>query len=158
MESKQLIEELERLDKRCFLFEKKRFTVSSVNFYQGRFYLYTTEQRTFVKDSSQFENFLRAIKVEPLNVAPAATDTDEKDSLNKPKSNKTMDSQSNTVVTNAVTNTETVNNELFKMFQQLSGNPTDDDYKKAEAMSKMANTMVSVSQTQINFLRLKRDV
>jgi hypothetical protein len=158
MEHSELIDEMKRLDKRQFLFERVKYTVKDVNYYQSRYVVYTVEGRTFSKDISQFDRFLTQIKVLPLDGDPTGDTVSEIDEKTTFKPNATMDQQKHTGVATAVNNTETVNNELFKMFQTLSGEPKDEDYKKAEAMSKLANTMVSVSQTHINFLRLKKEV
>lgn len=61
-----LKKELQDLKGKSFVLDKLRFDVKDINYYQSKYYIYTLQQRTFVKDSTQFENMLKNIRVLPL--------------------------------------------------------------------------------------------
>lgn len=130
---------------RSFEFERKRYDVTDVRYAHTKTTIYTVQERTFVKDTGQLMNFMRQIKT--IDVEPE----------NEPKE-EIMSTTLTPVQTEAqasVTVASQMTAELKKMFDVLAGTPTEEDYKKAEAMSKVVHTIVSVEQTKINFLKLK---
>ena len=56
----------------------------------------------------------------------------------------------------AESNAVKVTNKLMEVFESLSSNPTEDTYKKAQAMVNVSNSIVNVQMAQIKFLTLKK--
>jgi hypothetical protein len=118
-------------------------------------YTVYSPQRTFVKNESQFETFLRQIKLLPIDEPVKKVFIPNKELITL-KTEIIMDPETTTALTAATYETATVNTALLNMFNKLSNNPTESDYKQAEAMSKLANTIISAKQMQINFFKLKQ--
>lgn len=154
MENSERLKEMLALKGRSFELNKVRHDVTDVRYYMGRYTVYTPQQ-TFVKDDSQFETFLRQIKLLSID-APIKKEFIPNKELIILKTETIMDSQTTTEVVAATNEVTTVNTALLDMFNKLSGTPTEADYKQAEAMSKMANTIISAKQMHINFLKLKQ--
>lgn len=161
--SRNLKKELEKLNGRQFLFKGKPFTVANTGLLHGKYYIYT-DGRTFVYYESDFRAFLGAITLIDAT-APPPTEKTAAQMQNEIKitklKNKIMDSESKTnevtvvAADVAVKQTQTITDGLMRMFEILSGEPTEMDFKKADAMSKMAGSIVSVEQTKLNYMKLK---
>lgn len=65
-----------------------------------------------------------------------------------------MDAKEKLVVTTSSNNVAQINDALMEKFNKLSANPTEEDYKQADAMCKIVGTMVSTMQVQINLVKL----
>lgn len=113
-----------------------------------------TDLRAFVWDDVQLEDFINEITdLKPITEAvqrpPGCNETNN-------KQNTIMAQSESIAVMNAsVASADAMNLKLMDMFNILSENPTEADFKKAEAMSKIVNTVISVEQTKINYLKLK---
>ena len=130
------------------------FTVTDTQFHMGKFYLYTAS-RTFVQTETEFKAFLDTITVLDEGVVTKAAFVPNKDI--KTLKNLSMEHSPEviTAVTTITQNAVTISNGLMDMFNTMSKTPTEEDFKKAEAMSKLSNSYNSVVQTQINLLNLK---
>lgn len=140
-----LTEKTNQFKGRSFEFEKKRFDVTDVRCDTGRAYIYTLQERTFVKDSGQLDNFLLHVKFLPVGAEP------------EPKNNQNTKpmTQDVSVVNTSVQTADDMTSKMKQMFDVLSDKPTEEDFKKAEGMTKIANAIISVEQTKINYLKLK---
>jgi len=132
------------------------FEVQSTGYKLGKYYLYT-KPRTFVKTESEFKAFLGTITIqgEGEPVKQTFVPNESKITLKNHTMENSLVPEVVSAITTTITNAATVSNALMAQFNILSGAPTKEDYEKAEAMSKMANTMNSLSQTQINLINLK---
>lgn len=154
MEDSKRLKSLLELKHRSFELNRVRYDVTDVRFYMNNYTVYSP-QRTFVKSESQFETFLREIKILPIDepLKKVFIPYQEQKTL---KTEMIMDIQTTTEVATATNEAATVNTALLTMFNKLSDKPTEADYKQAEAMSKLANTIISAKQMQINFFKLKQ--
>lgn len=124
-----------------YRYRRKDYKVLKVTCRLGRFVV-KTDSNWFVFDAGQqIEGFLSEIQelVEKENE----------------QQNNTIMSSEVTVIDQSVSHTDSMSAKLMEMFETLSGNPTDADYKKAEAMCKVVHTVVSVEQTKLNYMKLK---
>jgi hypothetical protein len=155
-----LKEALKNLEGKTFRFHDKgayRFTVTRVDYAMGKFYVYTSIQ-TFVKTETEFKAFLDIITITDDGEPTKKPFMPNKDKItpNKETMEASLIIQEQGAAINAtLANATTMSNALMAQFNVLSGNPKPEDYKKAEAMAKLANTVTSVTQTQINLLNLK---
>ena len=69
MEHKEKFEKL--YEGQSFEFEKQRFDVTETRYQTGRYFIYTLQQRTFVKDNDQFAAFYNQIKLITVSTPPA---------------------------------------------------------------------------------------
>jgi len=132
------------------------FVVKTTDFKLGKFYIYT-RTRTFVQTESEFKAFLGTITIQGEGEPAKQTFVPNKEqiTLKNPTMENSLVPEVVSAITTTITNAALVSNALMEQFKVLSGTPTEDDYKKAEAMSKLGNTMNSVAQTQINLMNLK---
>lgn len=152
-----LKEALQALEGKVFKINDKpgyRFEVNRVNYGMGKYYIYTQIQ-TFVHTDTQFKAFLDTITVLDDGVPVKTKFMSQRDEIIQKNNVMEQSPEVTTAITTVTQNAATVSSALMAQFNVLSGNPTAEDYRKAEAMSKMANTMTSVAQTQINLLNLK---
>jgi hypothetical protein len=146
--------ELNELAHRCFKWQGRDYKVTGTQYVAGR-YTVITDRRTFSYDVNQFNVFLTEITVLPLDAKPEAKGfVPDKNKITF-KTNPAMNETQIANVDASVTAAESMTTEMMKMFKTLSGTPTDSDFKKAEAMSKVAGTVISIVQTQINLEKLK---
>ena len=138
---------------RSFEYVKKRYDCTDVRQAYGKVTVFCVN-RTFVWMETQLPAFLSEIRVLDGNgpQKPAFVPDKEKITL-KPNTVEVIQHQAE--VTSSIATADKITAALEVQFNVLSGKPTEEDYKKAEAMSKLANTMVSVAQTKINYLKLK---
>lgn len=129
---------LESLKGKSFIWKRKPYSVKRAEYRLGKCVVFTTTNY-LVFEPLQFEEFFMEINIDVEQLT---------------KNNEIM----NTEIVPVNTSIEVAGNitgKLVEMFNTLSGNPSDDDYKKAEAMSKVAHTIVTVEQTKINLMKLK---
>jgi hypothetical protein len=120
-----------------------------------------TDRQTFVKTESELNAFVDDIEfVKEKLVSPA-----EKlvEAIMSPKKegeesevfvSKSSVLQAEIIV--AESNAQKVTNKLMDVFNELSSNPTDETYKKAQAMVNVSNSIVNLQIAQIKFLMLKK--
>lgn len=141
-------QKLNELNRTSFEYEGKRFDVVDVK-RQFEKNVIKTKQRVFVFFDEEFTDFLSKIKmIDPLE-KPAYT----------PQKNEVVETKVVNIIEHRFVIPEEsmqVTDALMNMFNKLSGAPTEEDYKQAKAMSEMADTIVKVEQTKINFLRLQK--
>lgn len=147
-----LAEKTNQFKGRSFEFEKKRFDVTDARCDTGRAYIYTLQQRTFVKDSEQMDNFLRGVKF-----LPVGAEAEPKNNQNHKPMTQELTAV-NASVNASVDTASSMTEKMKAMFDVLAGNPTEEDFRKAEGMTKIANTVVSIEQTKINYLKLKESL
>jgi len=137
-------EERRKLNNRSFQFEDNRYDVIDTRFMAGKYYIYTLQEKTFVKTIEQFERFVKSIVMLP--------DTQEL----QVQANHGITAETSAVIVAGSNNVKVMQESLMAELQVLNGTPTDADYKRIEAKSKLSNTLVSIAQTQINLIRLQK--
>lgn len=137
------------LDGRSFSYCGKEYYCSQVAFKLCRYTIYT-DKRTFVKTESEYNAFLDDIKLiqkEKMNQKQPESDT--KNTPSVVQSIKAEIIESNSV-------NKRMSDSLMEVFETLSKNPNDNDFKKADAMVKVANAVVGVQMAQFKYLNLKK--
>jgi len=132
------------------------FTVDNAGYKLGKFYIYA-RTRTFVQTENEFKAFLGMITLQDGAEPVKQTFAQNREllTLKYDTMENSLVPEVITAITTTVKNAATVSDALMAQFNVLAGMPTKEDYEKAEAMSKMANTMNNVAQTQINLMNLK---
>lgn len=134
-----------------------KYSVHKVNFGMGKFYIYTQSQ-TFVRTETDLRAFLDTITVLDTDTLAntALLPENDKKTLKNDTMQELLIPEAQTALTATLANANSMSEALMKQFNVMSGNPTEEDYKKTEAMAKVANTMNSITQTQINLINLTR--
>lgn len=137
-----------------------------------------TDRQSFVKDAIELESFLGDIvfvdenQVKPTNtlmsvmkemksekpveeiISTAEVLSDKE--LNSSEEMFSPSSALQTEIVQAESNATKVSNKLMEVFNSLADNPTEETYKKAQAMVNVSNSIVNVQMAQIKFLMLKK--
>jgi hypothetical protein len=155
-----LKEALKNLEGKTFKENKQgghKRVVDDVDIRLNKYYVFT-KFKTYSFYEAEFKAFLETITVLDDSELAKNTFVPHRDKIT-PK-NETMGTSliiadQGEAISATLANATTMSNALMAQFNVLSGNPKLEDYKKAEAMAKLANTVNSVTQTQINLLNLK---
>ena len=138
---------------RSFEYVTKRYDCTDVRQAYGKVTLFCVN-RTFVWMETQLPAFLSEIRVIDENGPQKPAFVPDKEKLTL-KSNAMTDLVIQNHVDAGVNVSDKMTNSLMSMFEVLAGNPTEADFKRAEAMSKVAHTVISIEQTKVNYLKLK---
>ena len=138
-----------RLDGRSFSYCGKEYHCSQVAFKMGRYTIYT-DKRTFVKTESEYNAFLDDIKlIQKKKMSEKQPESDTKNTPSAVQSIKAEIIESNSV-------NKRMSDSLMEVFETLSKEPKEEDFKKADAMVKVANAIVGVQMAQFKYLNLNK--
>lgn len=138
-----------RLDGRSFSYCGKEYHCSQVAFKMGRYTIYT-DKRTFIKTESEYNAFLDDIKlIQKKKMSEKQPESDTKNTPSAVQSIKAEIIESNSV-------NKRMSDSLMEVFETLSKEPKEEDFKKADAMVKVANAIVGVQMAQFKYLSLKK--
>lgn len=133
---------------------KHVYKVRDVRMHPGNKIAIYCVSRTFVWTAEQLPAFLSEIRVMDENGPQKQAFVPDKEKITL-KQNTMSDVIVQNHADNGVSVADKMTNSLMGMFETLAGNPTEADFKKAEAMSKVAHTVISIEQTKIRYLKLK---
>lgn len=154
------LEKISELENREFVLDKVRYRVISVRKVQGRDVV-LTDKRTFTFFPTETADWLEKIEVVDLVAEQQQKDAAlyEKTVGIKKEPDAVAVMQPKALpaeIIHSTSMTEKVSGKLFEMFEKLSDNPSEEDYKKATAMVNVSNAIVNAQVTQLKFLMLKK--
>lgn len=144
---------LNKLSGKAFKYCGKTYTVKETKIVNQRAVILTDGQ-SFVKINSELEAFMddiEIVKIKKANSIAAAAK-----SFNQPAEVVVKSSPLQAEIVVAESNAQKVSNKLMEVFDMLSDAPTEETYKKAQAMVNVSNSIVAVQMAQIKFLSLKK--
>ena len=122
-----------------------------------------TDRRTFVFLESELDDFMEAIKFVDIENFPKKAVEQKKElqvqtiwSQEQSAQELVKPSPLQAEIVVAESNAQKVSNKLMEVFDSLADNPTEETYKKAQAMVNVSNSIVAVQMAQIKFLSLKK--
>lgn len=138
---------IEEFKDSCFLYAFKKHIVKNVKIVNGNAVI-KTDRKTFVKTQTELEEFYNDVKF---------VDEDVVD-LNKEYVPVVSENTSlNAEIIQANSLTGRLTNSLEEIFNELAyGDPTDKTYRKAEAMVRATNAIVSVQLANYKYLSLNK--
>jgi hypothetical protein len=144
---------LNKLNGKAFKYCGKTYSVKETKIVNQRGVILTDGQ-SFVKTNSELEAFIddiEIVKIEKTTVGVVSS------KLFTPSDEVVLKSspfQAEIIV--AESNAQKVSNKLMEVFNSLADSPTEETYKKAQAMVNVSNSIVAVQMAQIKFLSLKK--
>lgn len=152
MNSEERNSKMQELDGRSFRYDGRVFDVIGTEYHNGRHFVYTAQERRFIKDGEQFERFLQEIKLLPEGEKSQT----QKQFIPKPMETKPLLSENDAQAVDATISTaDAITSALMQTFNELNTTPTEETFKKASAQTDVARTMVMLAQTKINYMKLK---
>jgi hypothetical protein len=135
---------LDQLGK-AFIKDKKTYVIDSTAIKMGKAYVYT-DRKTFVLYENELDELIASVEVCEVP---------------EELSNKSLPAKPmflNAAISQQITRQNTLSNrmstKLEEVFDELSGNPGEETYKKAKSMVEVANSIVNVSMANYKYLTL----
>jgi hypothetical protein len=154
---------VKHLEGKEIIFSKIRYRILELKDVSGRLVI-KTDKRTFNFYPSEIDDWLSAIEVVDIEkekeivAAKAYQETMTKYTSDLPQLQVSKEDvkaiPAEIISTNSVTGK--VADKLFEMFEILSGEPSESNYKQAKAMVEMSNAIVNTQLAQLKFITLKK--